>query len=64
MGAVVGGLYAAGLSGDEIEAAFRALDWQELLRDRAPDRVGRRFRPIQDAAEIQSPDGRMNPFRS
>jgi NTE family protein len=38
MGAVVGGLYAAGLSGDEIEAALRALDWQELLRDRAPRR--------------------------
>jgi len=38
MGAVVGGLYAAGLSGDEIEAAFRELDWQELLRDRAPRR--------------------------
>lgn len=38
MGAVVGGLYAAGLSGDEIEAAFRNLDWQELLRDRAPRR--------------------------
>jgi NTE family protein len=38
MGAVVGGLYAAGLSGDEIESALRALDWQELLRDRAPRR--------------------------
>jgi NTE family protein len=38
MGAVVGGLYAAGLTGDEIEQAFRALDWQELLRDRAPRR--------------------------
>ncbi len=38
MGAVVGGLYAAGLSGDEIDRAFRALDWQELLRDRPPRR--------------------------
>jgi NTE family protein len=38
MGAVVGGLYAAGLSGDEIAEVFRALDWQELLRDRAPRR--------------------------
>jgi NTE family protein len=36
MGAVVGGLYAAGLSGDEIEDVFRSLDWQDLLRDRAP----------------------------
>jgi len=38
MGAVVGGLYAAGLSGDEIEEVFRRLEWQELFRDRAPRR--------------------------
>ena len=38
MGAVVGGLYAAGLSGDEIEEVFRHLEWQELFRDRAPRR--------------------------
>ena len=38
MGAVVGGLYAAGLDGEEIAATFRDLDWQELLRDRAPRR--------------------------
>ncbi len=38
MGAVVGGLYAAGLSGDEITEVFRTLDWQDLLRDRAPRR--------------------------
>jgi NTE family protein len=36
MGAVVGGLYAAGLSGEEIERVFRQLDWQEMIRDRAP----------------------------
>jgi NTE family protein len=36
MGAVVGGLYAAGLSGDQIAAVFKQLDWQDLLRDRAP----------------------------
>jgi NTE family protein len=39
MGAVVGGLYAAGLSGDEIAEVFRTLDWQEMLRDRAPRRA-------------------------
>lgn len=39
MGAVVGGLYAAGLSADEIETVFRELDWQELLTDRAPRRA-------------------------
>ena len=38
MGAVVGGLYAAGLSGEQIDAVFRTLDWQEMLRDRAPRR--------------------------
>ena len=36
MGAVVGGLYAAGLSGQEIEQVFASLDWQDLLRDRTP----------------------------
>ncbi len=36
MGAVVGGLYAAGLSGDEIEEVFRTLDWKDLFQDRAP----------------------------
>ncbi len=35
MGAVVGGLYCAGLSGAEIEQVFRKLDWQDLFRDRA-----------------------------
>jgi NTE family protein len=34
MGAVVGGLYAAGLSGEEIERVFRGLDWGEMIRDR------------------------------
>ena len=38
MGAVVGGLYAAGLSGTEIAQVFDALDWQDMLRDRAPRR--------------------------
>ncbi|HEX5650564.1 MAG TPA: patatin-like phospholipase family protein [Steroidobacteraceae bacterium] len=38
MGAVVGGLYAAGLTGEEIERFFRELDWQEMIRDRAPRR--------------------------
>jgi NTE family protein len=38
MGAVVGGLYAAGLSATEIGDVFRALDWQDLLTDRPPRR--------------------------
>ena len=38
MGAMVGGLYAAGLGGEEIERVFRELDWEEAIRDRAPRR--------------------------
>jgi NTE family protein len=38
MGAVVGGLYAAGLSATEIADVFKALDWQDLLTDRPPRR--------------------------
>jgi NTE family protein len=38
MGAVVGGLYSAGLSGAEIEQVFVDLNWQEAIRDRAPRR--------------------------
>jgi NTE family protein len=36
MGAVVGGLYAAGLSGEEIARTFETLNWQDMFRDRAP----------------------------
>jgi len=51
MGAVVGGLYAAGLNGDEIERVFRELDWQEMIRDRAPRR-DRAYRRKQDDRNI------------
>ena len=51
MGAVVGGLYAAGLSGEEIERIFRDLDWQEVIRDRAPRRE-RAYRRKQDDRNI------------
>src|SRR5580692_8130943 len=36
MGAVVGGLYASGMSGDEIQKAMASLDWQAAFRDRPP----------------------------
>ncbi|MBV6422684.1 MAG: hypothetical protein NAOJABEB_00467 [Steroidobacteraceae bacterium] len=36
MGAVVGGLYASGLSADEIDAALRGVNWEDLLGDRPP----------------------------
>jgi NTE family protein len=36
MGAVVGGLYASGLSPEQIEATVRSLNWQDAFRDRPP----------------------------
>jgi NTE family protein len=36
MGAVVGGLYASGMSAAEIEATLGAVDWEEVLGDRPP----------------------------
>ncbi len=36
MGAVVGGLYASGLSAAEIERVMRAVDWQRTFVDRPP----------------------------
>lgn len=36
MGAVVGGLYASGMSGREIAQAMGSVDWQSAFRDRPP----------------------------
>jgi NTE family protein len=36
MGAIVGGLYASGVSPEEIEARLTAVDWDELFDDRPP----------------------------
>lgn len=47
MGALVGGLYASGLSVDELEEVVRSLDWQDAFRD-APQREKLRFRRKQD----------------
>lgn len=33
MGAIMGGLYAAGMSPDEMEDVFTALDWWDILKD-------------------------------
>ena len=47
MGAVVGGLYASGMSGAEIEKLIRSLNWQDAFRDRPPrEELG--FRRKQD----------------
>src|SRR5579871_6203940 len=47
MGAVVGGLYASGMSAREIETTMRSVDWQEAFRD-APPRRELAFRRKQD----------------
>jgi NTE family protein len=36
MGAVVGGLYASGMSAQEVERALGTVDWQDAFRDRPP----------------------------
>ncbi len=43
MGAIIGGLYASGLSADEIAAAVENMDWNAMFRDQ-PDRKDRSFR--------------------
>jgi len=47
MGAVVGGLYAQGLSTDDIEQAMKDIDWSAIFNDKPP-REERRFRRKQD----------------
>ncbi|HBH35051.1 MAG TPA: patatin, partial [Gammaproteobacteria bacterium] len=44
MGAIVGGLYASGMSPDEIEQALVEMDWDSVLKDnqQRPDRSFRR----------------------
>jgi len=36
MGAIVGGLYAAGYRADEIERVLRGIDWKDMFRDDPP----------------------------
>src|SRR6185312_8048987 len=47
MGAVVGGLYASGMTAEQIDATMRSVDWQEAFRD-APPRRDLAFRRKQD----------------
>jgi NTE family protein len=51
MGAIVGGLYAAGNSPAELEALFTSLDWAEAATD-APLRKDLSFRRKQDDAQF------------
>ena len=47
MGAVVGGLYASGMTAAQIDSTMRSVDWQEAFRD-APPRRDLAFRRKQD----------------
>jgi NTE family protein len=47
MGAIVGGLYASGMTAQQIDSTIRSLDWQEAFRD-APPRRDLAFRRKQD----------------
>jgi predicted acylesterase/phospholipase RssA len=47
MGAVVGGLYASGMSAHDIDRTMRSVDWQEAFRD-TPPRRDLAFRRKQD----------------
>jgi NTE family protein len=54
MGAIVGGLYAAGLSPEEMEAWLERADWDELFRDR-PSYSELSFRRKREAREFPVP---------
>ena len=47
MGAIVGGLYASGMTAREIDATMHSVDWQEAFRD-TPPRRDLAFRRKQD----------------
>ena len=49
MGSIVGGLYASGMSPQEIEKAIEDIDWTDLFVD-APERADRSFRRKTDDA--------------
>jgi len=51
MGAIVGGLYASGMSASELESLVGSLDWVGALSDK-PDREDLSFRRKQDDAEF------------
>ncbi len=54
MGAIIGGLYASGMSPDAIEKALGDIDWTAALNDR-PDRRSRPFRGKQKEADLLIP---------
>ncbi len=49
IGAIVGGLYASGMTSDELAEALATIDWSEAMRDRPPRR-DLNFRRKEDSA--------------
>jgi NTE family protein len=47
MGSIIGGLYASGMTPDEIEHALKSIDWEHIFSD-APPREDRSFRRKSD----------------
>jgi NTE family protein len=47
MGSIVGGLYASGMSAEEIDQEMRAMNWDDLFQD-SPSRADRSFRRKSD----------------
>lgn len=47
MGSIIGGLYASGMTPDEIETALETMDWEHIFDD-APPRAERSFRRKRD----------------
>jgi NTE family protein len=52
MGAVVGGLYASGMSATEIETQLRALDWKTMFVDRVDRRTFTQRRKAEDRSFV------------
>lgn len=51
MGSIVGGLYASGMSTQEIEETFKAIDWSDIFTDRPQDK-DLSFRHKQDRKQL------------
>jgi len=47
MGSIIGGLYASGMTPDQIETALKEMDWDNVFSDRPP-RIDRPFRRKRD----------------
>ena len=58
MGSIIGGLYAAGWSTDDMEELVRTIDWEKIFTDRI-DRADRSFRRKQDDRPVMI-QGRLN----